>query len=146
MHDFTPIPALIGGVLIGLAASILLYTHGKVAGISGIFGSLFLRGQATALRVSFVLGLLASGLLAALAAPGAFADAPARPLGLTVAAGLLVGFGTRLSGGCTSGHGVCGSSRLSARSLAATLTFIASGAATVFVVDHIVLVLLARPS
>lgn len=142
MHDFTPIPALLGGILIGLSASLLLWFHGQVAGISGIFGSLFLRGQATALRVSFVLGLLAAGLLAGLLRPTAFEALPARSLAVTAIAGLLVGFGTRLGNGCTSGHGVCGLSRLSLRSLVATLTFMAFGVLTVFVFDHV----LARAS
>ncbi len=137
MHDFTPIPALLGGLLIGLSASILLWTHGKVAGISGIYGSLLLRGQATSLRVSFVLGLLAAGLVAGLAHPASFGALPARSLVVTAAAGLLVGFGTRLGSGCTSGHGVCGLSRLSLRSLAATLTFMAFGGVTVLVFDHL---------
>ncbi|MBX3259790.1 MAG: YeeE/YedE family protein [Labilithrix sp.] len=142
MHDFTPVPALLGGLLIGLSASLLLWTYGKVAGVSGIYGGLLVRGQATGLRVAFVLGLLAAGLVAGLVHPASFGALPARPLGVTAAAGLLVGFGTRLGNGCTSGHGVCGLSRLSPRSLAATLTFMAFGVVTVLVFDH----LLARAS
>lgn len=137
MHDFTPIPALLGGILIGLAASILLWARGRIAGVSGIYASLFIKGEATALRVSFLLGLFAAGLLAALFLPEAFDQVPARSLAVTAAAGLFVGFGTRLANGCTSGHGVCGVSRFSRRSLVATLTFVLSGFLTVFLLDHL---------
>jgi uncharacterized membrane protein YedE/YeeE len=129
MEGFTPISALAGGALIGLAASALLILNGRVAGVSGIVGGLVRpqRGE-WEWRAAFAAGLLAGGLaLLALAPPSI--GAPPRPLGALVAAGLLVGFGARLGGGCTSGHGVCGLSRLSRRSLAATLTFMAAGVA-----------------
>lgn len=138
MHDFTPIPALAGGALIGLGASLLLLTHGKVAGISGLYGGLFRRGTSDrALRVSFIAGLLVAGVLVRLVAPEAFASAWTPGLGLALLAGVIVGFGTQLGNGCTSGHGVCGISRFSVRSIVATVTFIATGAAAVFVSRHL---------
>lgn len=132
---------LLGGALIGLSASLLLLANGRVAGISGVVGSLLAptRGD-IAWRVLFFGGLLTGGLLLAWQHPMSFA--PPAPLSvgrvaLLVAAGLLVGFGTRLGNGCTSGHGVCGVSRGSVRSLAATLTFMATGVLTVFLVRHV---------
>lgn len=134
LHDFTPWSALAGGALIGLSASLLLLTHGKIAGISGILGGLLERGtDERGYRAWFLAGLLASGALLVVLRPSAFPTAPTSSLGLTAIAGLLVGFGTRLGNGCTSGHGVCGLSRLSTRSLVATVTFIAAGMTTVFV-------------
>ena len=131
MTVFTPYASLAGGALVGLAASLLLIGHGRVAGISGIASNALL-GKAgdRAWRAAFLLGLLFAGVLAALLAPGAVGDSP-RSLGAIAAAGLLVGVGTRLGSGCTSGHGVCGVSRLSPRSLVATLTFLLSGGLTV---------------
>lgn len=138
MHDLTPIPALVGGALIGLSASLFLLTHGKVAGISGLYGGLFRRGTSDhALRLSFVAGLLVAGILVELAYPEAFVTSWSATLPVIFVAGLLVGFGTQLGNGCTSGHGVCGISRLSTRSLVATGTFMAAGGATVFVVRHV---------
>lgn len=138
MHDFTPVPALIGGAMIGLAASLLLLTHGRVAGISLLYASLFRRGAGDrAFRLSFIAGLAATGVLVRLTRPDAFASAWSASLPVTLLAGLVVGFGTQLGNGCTSGHGVCGLSRLSVRSLVATLTFMATGFATVFVVRHL---------
>jgi hypothetical protein len=131
MHQLTPGSALAGGLLIGVAASLLLLLNGRVAGISGMLGGLLVprRGD-IAWRGLFVLGLVAAGALATVVAPGSITAAP-RSIVLVAAAGFLVGVGTRLGSGCTSGHGVCGLSRLSARSLVATLTFIAAGIATV---------------
>jgi uncharacterized membrane protein YedE/YeeE len=141
MHDFTPIPALLGGALIGLSASALLFFNGRIAGVSGIVGGLLgprpSAGDAL-WRAAFVAGLLAGGLLLALAYPRAFSIPPVDPSIALVVAGVLVGFGTRLGNGCTSGHGVCGISRLSRRSLVATATFMATAMATVFVVRHVV--------
>jgi uncharacterized protein len=131
MNDFTPARALIGGALIGLSASLFLLTHGKVAGVSGLFAGLARRDRAERrTSTAFVAGLLLVGLVAGLVAPQALGGAGA-PLGWTAVAGLLVGFGTRLGNGCTSGHGVCGVSRLSIRSLLATATFLVAGMATV---------------
>lgn len=131
MDGFTPLPALAGGALIGLAASALLLLTGRIAGISGIYGGL-LRPVAGDLgwRAAFVAGLLLGGAGLALWAPATIAATPDRSLGATALAGLIVGFGVRMGNGCTSGHGVCGLSRLSGRSLAATLTFMATGVAT----------------
>ena len=138
---FTPQVALLGGALIGLAASLLLVLNGRIAGISGIVGALLQRSSWASVanwgwRAAFVIGMVAAPLVWQLIAPLPPMEMPSNPL-VIVLAGLLVGFGTRLGSGCTSGHGVCGLSRLSLRSLAATLTFIGAGAATVFVVRHV---------
>jgi uncharacterized membrane protein YedE/YeeE len=138
LHDFTPLPALLGGVLIGVSASILLLTHGRVAGIAGIYaGVLPPRADDSSFRVWFLAGLLLAGAGVRLVWPAAFTSGPVAGLATIAVAGVLVGFGTRLGGGCTSGHGVCGLSRLSVRSLAATLVFMATGMATVYVVRHV---------
>lgn len=138
MHDFTPAPALIGGALIGVAASLLLLTHGRVAGISGLFGGMLRRSsEGRATRVAFIAGLLAGGAVLRLLYPAAFDSTWTAPLPVALVAGLVVGFGTQLGNGCTSGHGVCGISRFSIRSLVATGTFILTGAATVFVAQHL---------
>ncbi|HIQ45297.1 YeeE/YedE family protein [Ectopseudomonas khazarica] len=135
--SFTPWSALAGGALIGLAAAIFALANGRVAGISGLLGSLLQRNaEGRGEKAAFVVGLLLAPLLW-----GLFRALPAvhfevGGLGLIVA-GLLVGIGTRYGSGCTSGHGVCGLSRLSPRSLVATLCFMASGFATVFVLRHL---------
>lgn len=127
------IHALEGGALIGASASLMLGLNGRVAGISGIVGGL-LKPTAgdIAWRAVFVIGLIVGGLVARSLMPGAFTAVTA-PLGVAMLAGLLVGFGTRLGNGCTSGHGVCGISRFSPRSIVATITFITTGAVTAFV-------------
>ena len=136
-NAFTPASALAGGALIGLAAALLWLLNGRIAGISGVLGGLLkpVRGD-IAWRVAFVLGIMAAPLVYALIAtpvtPQIDASFP-----VLIVAGLLVGVGTRYGSGCTSGHGVCGLSRLSPRSLAATLTFMAAGFATVFVLRHL---------
>ncbi len=132
MHNFTPVPALVGGILIGLAVSLVLLTHGRAAGISGLWAGVLRPSQDRAFRVWFFAGLVATGLAVRFFFPQAFGTGVAAPLGLTVAAGLLVGYGTRLGGGCTSGHGVCGNSRLEVRSIVATITFMLTGAIAVF--------------
>lgn len=135
--NFTPWSALAGGALIGLAASIFALANGRIAGISGLLGSLLQRGaEGRGEKAAFLLGLLLAPLLW-----GLFASMPdihfqSGSLGLIVA-GLLVGIGTRYGAGCTSGHGVCGISRLSPRSLVATLCFMAAGFLTVFVLRHL---------
>jgi hypothetical protein len=135
---FTPWPALAGGLLIGFAAAAFMLVNGRIAGISGILGGLLrpVHGD-VAWRVAFLAGLVAAPLAYALFAPlpAVRVDAGA---GTLAAAGLLVGLGTRYGSGCTSGHGVCGLSRLSPRSLVATVSFMAAGFATVFVFRHIV--------
>lgn len=130
--------ALLGGALIGAAASGLLLVNGRIAGISGIVAGLLPpRASDAAWRLSFVLGLLAGGVMLLRAGHDAFGGPHPRSLPTLVAAGLLVGLGTRIGGGCTSGHGVCGLSRRSARSLVATLTFMTTAAITVYVFDHL---------
>jgi len=126
--------ALAGGALIGGAAALLWLTHGRVAGISGVVGSLLPPvARDRTWRLAFLGGLLASGVVAALAAPSAV-GASVRSPSLVIVAGLLVGFGTRLGSGCTSGHGVCGLARFSVRSLAAVMTFMMTGALTAWLV------------
>lgn len=137
MHNLTPFSGLIGGALIGLATSLLMLLTGRIAGISGIFGGLLARnGGDAGWRIAFIAGLIAAPLLAALA--GRPLPMPAMPASLIVIAigGLLVGVGTRMGSGCTSGHGVCGTARLSARSLAATAIFMIAAIVTVAVVRH----------
>lgn len=127
--------ALAGGVLIGAAASALLLFDGRLAGISNIAGGVVSRPDAeTPWRVSFLAGLLAGGVLLLRVLPDAFPAHVTSSFAAAALAGLLVGLGTATSNGCTSGHGVCGLSRRSVRSLAATLVFMATGAATVFAV------------
>ena len=134
---FTPWTSLAGGVLLGLAAALLLLLNGRVLGISGIVGGLLKPSAGDAgWRLAFIAGLLAAPLLWRLLAPLPLVRIDANA-GLLIAAGLLVGWGTRHGSGCTSGHGICGLSRLSPRSLAATLLFMATGFATVFVVRHL---------
>ena len=136
MTPFTPWTATAGGILIGGAAAFLLISNGRVAGISGILGQALSRTSGDTLwRVLFLLGLPLGALGVGAARGGLEVQLPASPLTL-VLAGLLVGFGTRLGNGCTSGHGVCGMARGSKRSIAATLVFMATGMLTVFVVRH----------
>jgi uncharacterized membrane protein YedE/YeeE len=136
-NQFTPWAALGGGVLLGVASALFILVNGRILGISGIVGGL-LRPRAgdAGWRLAFVLGMLAAPwLYQAFAGPiQARVDAG---WGMVVLAGLLVGAGTRYGSGCTSGHGVCGLSRLSPRSLVATLAFMGAGFATVFVVRHV---------
>jgi uncharacterized protein len=134
LEHFTPYSATLGGVLIGVSASWLLLATGWIAGISGILGGLLASGGDDKLwRALFVAGLIGGCWLVRSAGGDAIAVTISASTGELVLAGLLVGFGTRVANGCTSGHGVCGMARLSPRSIAATLTFMASGALTVFV-------------
>jgi uncharacterized membrane protein YedE/YeeE len=129
--------ALLGGALIGSGSALLLLTHGRIAGISGIAGGLVHRATSDrAWRLAFVAGLLAVGGVAGRVLPAAI-GAPVRPLAAIAIAGLLVGFGTRLGNGCTSGHGVCGLSRLSVRSLVAVATFMTTGAITAMIAGRL---------
>ena len=135
--SFTPFSALIGGVLIGLSATLLLWTTGRIAGISGIVGGLLApQRHDLGWRIAFVLGLLAAPALWRLAG-GALEMRIDSGFATLAAAGLLVGVGTSYGSGCTSGHGVCGVSRLSPRSLLATAAFMLAGFATVFVARHV---------
>jgi len=139
MENFTPISALLGGGAIGLATAVLLLANGRIAGISGISGGLvFLPRGDTAWRVVFIAGLIGGALIHRIIfgwSAGITLDAS---WPLLVAAGLLVGFGTRLGGGCTSGHGVCGMGRLSARSMVAVVIFMLTAGVTLFVARHVV--------
>jgi hypothetical protein len=138
MADFSPLTALLGGAVIGLAAAGLLLLAGRIAGISGIFAGVIRPNRLeVGWQAAFVAGLVAGGLLVARLRPDWFRYDVDRSVGAIAAAGLLVGFGTRLGNGCTSGHGVCGVSRLSRRSIVATITFMATGALTVFAVEHV---------
>ena len=137
MSNFTPVSAAIGGALIGLAALMLMLSTGRIAGVSGIFGGLI--NPATpdrGWRAAFVAGLIAAPLTGSLF--GYALAEPQMPASwvVIVAAGLLVGFGSRLGGGCTSGHGICGVARISPRSLAATAIFVAAAMAVVAITHH----------
>ncbi len=139
MNSVTLLSALIGGILIGISVTIMLILHGRVTGVTGIMvGATFERvGGDWLWRVLFLLGLVGGGALMAPILPEGFPSAPGGRMGTLVAAGLLVGFGTRLGNGCTSGHGVCGVSRLAPRSLVATACFMLSGMLTVLVVQRV---------
>ena len=136
-NAFTPWTALAGGALIGLSAALFVLLNGRIAGISGILGGLLRPAQGDMIwRLAFLVGLIGAPLVYALAGPLPAPRIDADWAAL-VAAGLLVGVGTRYGAGCTSGHGVCGVSRLSPRSLVATLAFMGAGFATVFVIRHL---------
>lgn len=137
MHDFTPVASAIGGALIGLAGAIYLLTHGRIAGIAGIYGGIVRRESDSRGRWFFLAGLVVAAIVIRLVRPEAYASAWTASLPMALVAGLFVGVGTQVGNGCTSGHGVCGISRLSMRSLVATITFIAAAAVTVFVVRHV---------
>lgn len=138
---FTPISALVGGALIGLSASLLLAFDGRVAGISGIIGRAIRAdaGKTTerGWRLAFLGGLAVGAVVVAIFARGAITPSFAQPVALTIVAGLFVGVGTQLGNGCTSGHGVCGISRLSKRSIIATCVFMVVAMLTTFVVRHL---------
>lgn len=130
--------ALAGGMLIGTAATLLLWLNGRIAGVSGALNGVLMpkRGD-VAWRVLFLLGLIAGGGVYLALVPGTYVPRADFPVPALVVAGLLVGFGTRMGNGCTSGHGVCGLGRLSARSLAAVLTFMSTAIATTFIIRHV---------
>ncbi len=137
---FTPLASTIGGMLIGLAAVMMLALNGRIAGISGIIGRLlppYADGDSSG-AAAFVIGLVLAPLVYEAAAGAPFAQTVSGNVVLMAAAGLLVGFGTGVGGGCTSGHGVCGMARLSPRSIIATATFMATGFLTVFVMRHVI--------
>ena len=138
MANFTPLAAAVGGALIGLSSVLLMLLTGRVAGISGIFGGLLNpRSGEIGWRIAFIAGLILAPLLAGLIGHGMQPPQMPASWAVIVGAGLLVGFGTRLAGGCTSGHGICGISRLSARSIAATVIFMAVAIATVALTHHV---------
>ncbi|MCY7354079.1 MAG: YeeE/YedE family protein [Lysobacter sp.] len=130
--------ALAGGMLIGVAATVLLAFNGRIAGVSGMVNGVLLPKHGdVAWRALFLLGLVAGGGIYLSLVPGAYAPRAGFPVPALLVAGLLVGFGTRMGNGCTSGHGVCGLGRLSLRSLAAVLTFMATAIATTFLIRHV---------
>ncbi len=141
MNNFTPLQSLIGGLMIGLSASILMLSRGKIAGISGIVASIMQRNNGTKnqhlWRVLFIAGLLVSSTVYS-----AFATLPIPEISasyfILIIAGLLVGFGTRMGSGCTSGHGICGLSRLSLRSLVATISFMLTGFLVCYLFLHVI--------
>jgi len=141
MDNLAPIPSLLGGVLIGLGSAGILLGSRRIAGVSGIVGGLFWspypRHHDVLWRVMFTLGLATAGIVANQLWPEHLSQTGALPLPWLLAGGLMVGVGTRMGGGCTSGHGVCGLSRFSTRSLVAVLTFMSIGGLVVFVVRHV---------
>ena len=137
MENFTPVSSLIGGAMIGAAAVLLMLLNGRIAGISGIVDGLMSRQrEEIAWRGAFIAGLIAAPLLYGLASGGLPVEFPG-PTPLIIAGGFLVGLGTRIGGGCTSGHGVCGIARMSPRSIVATLSFMATGVLAVTVIRHL---------
>jgi uncharacterized membrane protein YedE/YeeE len=138
MSHFTPVAATLGGLLLGIASSLLFVANGRILGISGIVGKIPLTtGSDRSWRLVFLAGLLTGGVALLGFDRSMLAFASEQTVPASIAAGLLVGFGTRLGNGCTSGHGLCGVARLSKRSIVATLVFMATGAVTVFVVRHV---------
>lgn len=136
MENFTPLASGVGGLLVGLASALMLVLNGRIAGISGITGGVLrLQSGETVWRALFVAGLVAGGFAYHLVFPEAFTMSIDRSTPALIAAGLFVGFGTQMGNGCTSGHGICGLSRFSPRSLAAVVTFMATAAATVWIVS-----------
>lgn len=134
--EFTPIAATIGGVIIGLASASMLAGNGRIAGISRILGGLLPGGEGRGWRASFIVGMLLGGVGLRSFLPESLPGTAVDSLPMLAVAGLLVGFGARMGGGCTSGHGICGISRLSMRSILATLVFMGTAIATVTIVRH----------
>ena len=139
MENFTPLSASVGGALIVLSAVVLMAMNGRIAGISGIFsGTLFAEAGDKLWRVLFVIGLIAGPAIYNLASPTPAPFEMNATLPFIIAGGLLVGFGTRLGSGCTSGHGICGLSRLSLRSMVSVLVFMAAGMITVALIRTLI--------
>ena len=140
---FTPFASLAGGIILGIASAIFILVNGRILGISGILGGLLPpKVGDTTWRVAFMLGLFAAPSVFHAVVPAEYITAPRIDAinVMVVAAGLLVGIGTRYASGCTSGHGVCGLSRLSPRSLVATLSFMSAGFAMVYVMRHLAII------
>lgn len=138
MENFTPFSALIGGTLIGLSVAMMILFNGRIAGISGVSGGLLTAtGNDLVWRLVFLLGLIGGAMFIDHWLPMNSSSKVDTPLWLLISGGFLVGFGSRLGNGCTSGHGVCGIARLSGRSVIATLTFMGSAALTVYIMRHI---------
>ena len=140
MENFTPYLSLAGGALIGISASILMYLNGRIAGISGIVAGVFNASSITekAWRLAFVIGLVIGGAIYMHFFPITIAPREFMSTELLIVGGLVIGFGTAMGSGCTSGHGICGISRFSLRSLVATATFLLSGIVTVYVFKQII--------
>ncbi|MFC0219599.1 YeeE/YedE family protein [Pseudochelatococcus lubricantis] len=139
MTEFTPLASLIGGALIGLSAVLLMALEGRIAGISGIASRLLPPiDERFAARLAFIMGLVAAPFAVEAVTGEPVLQTVSSNIPLMIAAGFLVGFGAVLGGGCTSGHGVCGLSRLSVRSFVATLTFMATAFVTVFILRHVI--------
>jgi uncharacterized membrane protein YedE/YeeE len=136
MHHFTPFSGLIGGALIGLASAFLMLSAGRLAGVSGILAGALNAGSDRAWRLAFIAGLIAAALIGPLFGTPGPARLSSSNLVLYAVAGLLVGFGSRMGNGCTSGHGVCGFARFSTRSVVATLVFMGVAIVTVALVRH----------
>jgi uncharacterized membrane protein YedE/YeeE len=138
MSNFTPLASLLGGALMGLSATALLMLNGRIAGVAGVLrGTLQPQKGDVAWRVLFLAGLFAGGCAFAVLRPESFGASP-RPIAMVLASGLLVGLGVRISNGCTTGHGICGMSRFSKRSMVATMTFMAAAAAVTFLCQHVI--------
>lgn len=140
MENFTPLQGLIGGIIVGLAATLLLWFNGRIAGISGIFnGMITIRRKGDVLwRALFILGMILGGVFHQFV----ILDEPSfeplnAPIWVLILGGLIVGYGTSMGSGCASGHGVCGLGRLSKRSLVAVLTFLGSGILTTYIIEHV---------
>jgi uncharacterized membrane protein YedE/YeeE len=140
MENFTPVSALIGGAMIGLAAALYLILNGRIAGISGIVGGVIAPGSGREKieKLAFVIGLIIGPLLVISLGNVPVVSVVDASWPVIVIGGFLVGFGTRMGSGCTSGHGICGLSRLSLRSLVATVAFMAAGFATVYLMRHVI--------
>jgi len=138
VEDFTPFSALLGGALIGLSVTILLLFNGRMAGISGIMNGLFHSPKSEVIwRFVFLLGLIIGTIIFNFISPDFFTPRQGYPIWLVAIGGFLVGIGTRLGNGCTSGHGICGIANLSKRSIFATITFMATGMITVYIIRHL---------
>lgn len=139
MENFTPVSALIGGVLIGIAATLLLLFNGKILGVSGIIAQAISKPVSQSVwNLMFLVGLILGTILYRIVSEDRLSISIEASIPILIFAGLLVGFGTNLGSGCTSGHGVCGIARFSKRSIVATITFMISGVMTVYIVKHIV--------
>jgi uncharacterized membrane protein YedE/YeeE len=140
MENFTPYSSLAGGILLGISASILMYLNGRIAGISGIVGGILNNPSAAekAWRGAFVVGIIGGASVYAYFFPVSIEPREHVTTALLIVGGLIVGFGTAMGGGCTSGHGVCGISRFSLRSITATMVFLVAGIATVYIVNQVI--------
>lgn len=138
MENFTPYSAFAGGILIGISVTVMLYFNGRITGVSGIISELLTPKAGEWLwRLVFIFGLIFGSFLFVYLFPGFYTPRTDFPVSLLIIGGLLVGFGTKLGSGCTSGHGICGLAQLSTRSLVATVVFMFSGAVTVYIIRHI---------